>query len=81
MSAEVKALLGEAAASGVTTSTFVLAAATPRAREVVGQHQTMVLSAQDSATFVDQLLHPAPPTQALRQAAARYGARVEPLSE
>lgn len=78
VSAEIKALLDEAAASvGLSTSAFVLATVTPRAREVVQQHEMMELSAAESQAFVHQLLNPAEPSAALRQAAARYWARVE----
>ncbi len=42
ISAEIKALLDEAAASvGLSTSAFVLATVTPRAREVVHQREVI----------------------------------------
>lgn len=78
ISAEIKALLDEAAASvGLSTSAFVLATVTPRAREVVHQREVMELSAAESQAFVNQLLNPSEPNAALRNAAARYWARVD----
>lgn len=78
VSAEIKALLDEAAASvGLSTSAFVLATVTPRAREVLQQRDVMELSTAESQAFVNQLLNPPEPNAALRTAAARYWARVE----
>lgn len=78
VSAEIKALLDEAAASvGLSTSAFVLATVTPQAREMVRQQAMMELSATESQDFVNQLLHSSEPKAALRAAASRYWARVE----
>jgi len=78
VSVEIKALLDEAAASiGKSTSTFGLATATPRAREVVQQREVMELSAAESQAFVTQLLNPPEPNAAFRTAAARYWAEME----
>lgn len=78
VSAEIKALLDEAAAAvGLSTSAFVLATVTPRAQEIVQQHAVMTLNAEESQAFVNQLLNPPKPHDALRAAAARYWARVD----
>ena len=78
VSAEIKTLLDEAAASiGLSTSAFVLATVTPRAQEIVQQHAVMTLNAEESQAFVNQLLTPPKPSDALRAAAARYEARVD----
>lgn len=78
VSAEIKTLLDEAAASiGLSTSAFVLATVTPRAQEIVQQHAVMTLNAEESQAFVNQLLTPPKPSDALRAAAARYWARVD----
>lgn len=78
ISAETKTLLDEAAASvGLSTSAFVLATVTPRAREIVQQHATMTLNTEESQAFVTQLLYPPKPHDALRAAAARYWKRVD----
>lgn len=59
ISAEIKALLDEAAASvGLTMSAFLLATVTPRAREVVHQREAMELSTAESQAFVNQILNP-----------------------
>ena len=43
---------------------------------VVQEHETWVLNRRESKTFVDALLNPPDPNEALRAAAARYKARV-----
>lgn len=78
LSYEEKRLLEEAAAFvGATTSAFVLQTVTERAREVVHRHRALELSAAESRAFVERLLEPEEPNEALRNATNRYLARLE----
>ncbi len=78
LSPEEKRLLEEAAAFvGATPSAFVVQTVTERARAVVRRHRTLALSAVESQAFVERLLEPEEPNEALRQASQRYWARLE----
>ena len=46
--------------------------------EMLEKRWPWVLSERDSAAFVDALLHPPEPNEALKSAAARYKARRKP---
>jgi uncharacterized protein (DUF1778 family) len=70
-----KALLQEAAeVRGQTLTEFVVRASEEAATRVLERAGVVVLSARDSAAFVEALLHPAAPNEQLRAAAARYRA-------
>ena len=74
---ETKQLIERAAIiTGVTVSDFVISKAYEAAAMVVQEHETWVLNRRESKTFVDALLNPPDPNEALRAAAARYKARV-----
>ncbi len=78
LSHDEKRLLEEAAAfAGTTTSAFVVQTVTERAREVVQRHRALELSTAESHAFVERLLAPEEPNEALRNAVKRYGARLD----
>jgi uncharacterized protein (DUF1778 family) len=73
VSPETKALLQKAAAlEGRTLTDFIVASVQAEARRVIQQHQTLQLGLEDSAAFVDALLNPPKPNDALKAAALRY---------
>ncbi len=74
---EEQKTLFERAASlyGQSISQFVMSSAQRAAEEAIREHDIIVLSAEDSLTIMDALLHPAPAGPRLRQAAERYKAR------
>ncbi len=75
--AETKQFIERAAGiSGVTLSDFVISKAYEAARTIVREHDTWVLNRQDSKAFVDAMLDPPEPNDALKDAASRYKARV-----
>lgn len=75
---DLKMLLEEAATlSGISTSAFVVETVMPRAREVVREYRSMELSVAESRAFVERLMDPVAPNEALREAAKRYWSRVE----
>lgn len=70
---ETKALLQKAAdLSGRTLTDFVTSSAQAEAQRVIQQHQTLKLSLEDSEAFVNALLNPPEPNDALKAAALRY---------
>ncbi len=73
ISPETKALLQKAAdLEGRTLTDFVIAAVRAEACRVIEQHQTLKLSVEDSEAFVDALLNPPEPNDALKAAAQTY---------
>lgn len=73
VSPETKALLQKAAdLQGRTLTDFVVASVQAEAYRVIEQHQTLKLSIEDSEAFVDALLNPPKPNNALKAAALRY---------
>jgi uncharacterized protein (DUF1778 family) len=73
-----KAMLQHAAAlSGRTVSEFVVASAEEAAAKVIQEHETIRLSRAEQIAFVSALLDPPEPGARLRQAAAKYRARME----
>ncbi|WP_104992629.1 DUF1778 domain-containing protein [Deinococcus sp. NW-56] len=70
--AEKKETIGAAAAvQGLSLSDFVIQAAYSRALETLEAHRTLRLSTADQQLFMDTLMNPPAPNDALRQAAAR----------
>lgn len=68
-----KALLEQAAElQGKTLSGFIVQAASEMAMRVVQECQTITLTAQEQAIFVEALLNPPAPGPRLRSAARRY---------
>ncbi|MGF1482466.1 MAG: DUF1778 domain-containing protein [Cyanophyceae cyanobacterium] len=78
VSPEVKALWQKAASlEGCTLTDFVIASVQAAACEVIEKHQTLKLSVEDSEAFVDALLTPPPPNDALKAAALRHQATIK----
>jgi uncharacterized protein (DUF1778 family) len=70
---ETKALLQKAAdLEGRTLTDFVIASVQAEALRVIERHQTLKLSMGDAEAFVDALLNPPQPNDALKVAALRY---------
>ena len=75
--AETKQLIERAAGiTGVTLSDFVISKAYEAAAAVVRDHDTWALNRRGSRAFVDALLQPPEPNEALRAAAGRYKAKL-----
>lgn len=69
----IKAAIQQAAAlRGVDDSVFTLQAAYQAALETIRDHEQTVLQPDDHAAFLAALDAPPPPTEALREAFARY---------
>lgn len=67
--ADAKAIIQRAAdLSGRSVSDFVVSSALEAAKETIREHEVIVLSARDSITFVEALLNPKGPNEALRKA-------------
>ena len=67
--AEAKAIIQHAAdLSGRSLSDFVVSSALEAAEESIRNHEIIVLSARDSIAFVEALLNPREPNEALREA-------------
>lgn len=60
---------------GVTLKEFMIVSMREAAIRTIEEHK-MVLSADEQQTFVDMLMHPPKPNDALRAAAADYFAKV-----
>jgi uncharacterized protein (DUF1778 family) len=70
---EVKELVQRAAdLEGRTVTDFVTTSALEAAYRVIEQHQVLRLNREDSAAFVEAVLHPPEPNEALQAAAQRY---------
>jgi uncharacterized protein (DUF1778 family) len=73
ISPETKALLQKAAdLEGRTLTDFIVATVQAEACRVIERHQTLKLSFEDSEAFVNALLNPPQPNNALKAAALRY---------
>jgi uncharacterized protein (DUF1778 family) len=78
ITADQKALLQRAAAlQGSSLSDFVINGALQAAEEVIRSHTLITLSADESRAFVDALLNPLPPNDALRAAVEQYRLNTE----
>ena len=76
VSEELKTLLARAAAhSGMSLSSFLVAVAADRAREVLAERETLTLSPRDWAAFLAALDRPKRRRPKLEAAARRYRAR------
>lgn len=70
---EAKTLVQKAAdLEGRTLTDFVIAAVVAEAQRAIAQHQTLTLSLKDSDAFVEAILNPPQPNQALKSAVLRY---------
>jgi uncharacterized protein (DUF1778 family) len=73
LSQETKALVQKAAdLEGRTLTDFVISSVQAAAYKVIEQHQTLKLSLEDSEAFVNAVLNPPQPKEALKSAALRY---------
>ncbi|MDV2995231.1 MAG: hypothetical protein N4J56_004885 [Chroococcidiopsis sp. SAG 2025] len=73
VSPEVKALWQKAAdIEGVTLTDFVIASVQQAAYQAIAQHQMLKLNLEDSEAFVDAILNPPSPNEALKKAALRF---------
>jgi uncharacterized protein (DUF1778 family) len=70
---ETKSLLQQAAdLEGRTLTDFVIASVQAEAYRVIERHQKLKLSREDSEAFVNALLNPPQPNDALKSAVQRY---------
>src|SRR6267154_334983 len=70
---EQKVLIQKAAdLEGRTMTDFVLHSAESAAERTIEERAMLILSAREAETFVDAILHPAPPGPVLRAAARHY---------
>jgi len=73
VSPETKALLQKAAdLEGRSLTDFIVTIAQAEAYRVIERYQALKLSIEDSEAFVDALLNPPKPNDALQAAALRY---------
>lgn len=76
LSRDAKELIEHAAAiESISVSAFVVGNAMHGAKQVVAGHDRWVLSRRGSAAFVDALLNPPEPNDALKMAAEDYKLR------
>ena len=73
ISTETKYLLQKAAdLEGRTLTDFVIASVQAEAYRVIEKHQKLKLNLEDSQAFVNALLNPPPPNEALKKAALKH---------
>jgi uncharacterized protein (DUF1778 family) len=73
VNSEIKALWQKAAdLEGVTLTDFVIASVQAAACRVIEQHQTLKLGVEDAEAFVEAILNPPQPSDALMAATLRY---------
>ncbi|MFP4220353.1 MAG: DUF1778 domain-containing protein [Phormidium sp.] len=75
ISPETKALIQIQKAAdlqGRTLTDFVVASVQAEAYKVIERHQSLNLSREDSEAFIEALLNPPEPNDALKSAASRY---------
>jgi uncharacterized protein (DUF1778 family) len=73
VSPEIKAMWQKAAdLEGRTLTDFVIASLQEAAYTVIAKHQTLMLNREDSELFVEALLNPPLPNEALKAAAIKY---------
>ncbi|HET8628954.1 MAG TPA: DUF1778 domain-containing protein [Thermomicrobiales bacterium] len=78
LSPQQKALIERAAAvEGLTVTEFVVRSAQAAAEAALARAAAIALSERDSARVAEALLHPRPPTPALRALIREHAARVE----
>ena len=76
LAGDLKALLARAASySGMSLSSFLISVASDRAKEVVAEHETMILSVQDWEAFLTALDNADRPRPKLEAAVERYRSR------
>lgn len=81
LTSDVKAVIQHAAnIRGRSLSDFVVSSALEAAEKTIREHEVIVLSTRDSIAFVEALLNPQGPNEALREAADRYREQFGPVS-
>ena len=71
--AEQKAIITHAATlQGRSITDFVVTSAYDAAREAIKEHETIVLSKRDTEIFVEMLLNPPEPNEALKKASKKH---------
>jgi len=76
ISTDLKHLLSRAASySGMSLSSFLVSVVADRAKEVVSENETFILTARDWDAFLNGLDEPDRPRPKLKAAARRYRAR------
>ncbi|QUS62489.1 DUF1778 domain-containing protein (plasmid) [Synechocystis sp. PCC 7339] len=76
---ETKALMQKAAdLEGRTLTDFVVSSAQAAACKVIERHQILQLTLEESVVFVEALLDPPEPNNALKLAASRYKEKMLP---
>ncbi|MBF0436598.1 MAG: DUF1778 domain-containing protein [Magnetococcales bacterium] len=70
---ELKSILVRAASlAGMSVSSFLVSAASDRAREILAEHEKITLTPQDWQVFLAALDRDDPPSPRLREAAQNY---------
>ncbi len=70
---ETKALIQQAAdIESSTLADFLSKSAQAAAQQTIANHNVLKLNAEDSRAFIDAILNPAEPNEALKEAARRY---------
>jgi uncharacterized protein (DUF1778 family) len=73
LSAEHKEIIERAAAyAGESLTGYAISTLLDRSREIIGMHESVVLTARDRDVFLDLLDSPPAPSEVLKDAAARY---------
>lgn len=73
ISLETKALIQKAAdLEGCSLTDFVVATVQSAACKIIEQHQILKLSVEDSEAFINAIVNPPKPNNALKSAAVRY---------
>ena len=73
VSSDIKALFSRAAEySGTTMTAFVIEAARQRAQELIDQNEMVILNNEARDLFLEMLVNPPEPAEALRRAAENY---------
>ncbi len=76
LSADMKTLLARAASyAGMSLSSFLVAIAADRARQIVAEHETLTLTPRDWTAFLTALDDTDRPRPRLEAAARRYSSR------
>ena len=70
---QTKALIQQAAdIESSTLADFLSKSAQTAAQAVISKHNVLKLNAEDSRAFIDAILNPAEPNEALKEVARRY---------
>jgi uncharacterized protein (DUF1778 family) len=81
LKAEHKEIIERAAAyTGESLTGYAISTLLDRSREIIGMHESVILTARDRDVFLALLDAPPAPTEVLRAAAARYRDLVLPSS-